>query len=122
MRRNTAQIKCTESDLSAANRHNSRYRPQEGGFPSSVRANQGDDLPFVNFQRNTLQRKDTAVGNLQVPDREQCAICAHPATSSPRYASITRGWLWISFGVPSAMVSPKSSTLIRSAMPMTTRI
>jgi len=38
---------------------------------------------------------------------------------APRYASITAGLDWTSFGVPAAIVRPKSSTVTRSDTDMT---
>ena len=73
--------------------------------------------PFVHIERDTLQRVDRAVVDVEVLNLQHCL-----PTPLPRYASMTFWLPWISFGVPRAITSPKSMTVRYSQMPMTTRI
>src|SRR5207245_5201430 len=84
----------------------------------AVGAEQGHDLPLVDFQGDPLQHLNGAIAGPQVFDTQQTG---HHATSSlTRYAAMTRGSARTSAGVPSAILTPWSSTAIRSEIPMTT--
>ena len=88
---------------------------EAGGLAGTVGADQGDDLALVNMKADPVQRLDIAVLDFEIFNLQQ-----HQITSSPRYAVITAGWLRISSGVPSAIVWPKSMTLIWLQSSMTT--
>src|SRR5207245_6765128 len=117
-------------DASSGRLQETGDRPQRGRLAGAVRADEGDDLAFAHFARDASQRVDGAVVHVEAIEAQErpghgctwpAAIC--PACSrayfSPRYASITRGLVWISRGSPCAMVTPWSSTRIRSETPIT---
>src|SRR3954453_1103842 len=106
---------------------------KRGRLAGAVGADQRHDLALVPLQGDALHRLDAAVVGVDVVELEQRAlgravaggrrhgaVPACPAAPEPRYASITRSLLWISAGDPSAIFSPRSSTVTRSETPMTT--
>src|SRR5207237_9805966 len=83
-------------------------------------ADQRDDLALLHVEADPVQRRDRAVGDLEVGHGEERAHTA--STGSPRYASITTGSARTCSGVPCAIVLPKFSTRMRSQIPITTSL
>src|SRR5207244_2858143 len=98
----------TERDRAAARMIEPVDRPQRRRLPGAVRPDQGHDLALVHLEGDPFQRLDRAVERLDVLDLEQgCPVRVHELTAAlPRYASMTRSFFWISWGVPSAIFSP----------------
>src|SRR5205085_1918725 len=84
---------------------------QRRRLPCAVRAEQRNDAVFRNNEIDAVQHFDAPVGCLHVAELEDRR--AHAASpSEPRYAAWTALFFWISFGVPTAISLPKSSTWI----------
>src|SRR5262249_43918780 len=118
-----------EHDPPAARRDDARDRAQRRGLAGAVGADQRDDLALVDLDRDALERLDRAVVRVDLLDDEDGALAvglrghgvcrlrdlrfvllAHAWL--PRYASMTRGCSRTSCGVPSAIFSPWSSTVM----------
>ena len=76
-------------------------RKQHGGLARAVGPDEGHDLPLLHGKGYVLQGADIVVIDVQTGDFQH-----HFAASSPRYASMTTGFDWISLGVPLAMIFP----------------
>src|SRR5207237_5776595 len=104
--------------------------PQSGRLAGAVRADERDDLALAHLERDAAQRVDRAVVHVQLVEAQERPVhgCTRPAAIcpacsrayfSPRYASMTFGFVWISRGSPCAIVTPWSSTRIRYETPIT---
>src|SRR6266566_4253779 len=120
-----------EADATAARVVQAVDGAQGRRLAGAVRADQRDDLALPDVDRDALQRLDRAVEGVDVLQFEDVVGGSrlrgggHDAPSTaclPRYASITRGSRWTSWGVPSAIFSPYSSTVTRSEQFITTRM
>src|SRR5256885_220131 len=74
----------------------------------------GPDFPFGDLQVNALHGAYGPIRDLQALHLQQCVH-----TSTPRYASITSGLVWISAALPWAIFLPKFNTTIWSEIAMT---
>ena len=79
---------------------------------------EGDLVPLATPKES--QRDGVRMGGRLLDEPSRKRVAAH--APAPRYASITRGSLLISAGRPSAIFSPKSRTMIRSATSITMRM
>src|SRR5712691_1534861 len=94
------------------------YQPHDGpddaGLPGPVGPQDCPDLPLGEFQVNPLHSPHRPIGDFQPLYLQQCAHA-----STPRYASITSGLVWIAAALPSAIFLPKFKTTIWSECDMT---
>ena len=81
--------------------------PQRRGLPGAVRAEQRDDARLGDLEVDAEQDVDALVGGVDVAELEEVHVV--PA-ALPRYAASTASFCWISAGLPTAMIWPKSST------------
>ena len=100
-------------DLAAAQAEQTADGAEQRGFPGSVGADEGDDLALLDVDGQVVQHSDRAVGDVEV---------LPPKASWDRLAEI--GFddfgMGLNFaGVPTAMVSPWSRTVIRCEIHMT---
>src|SRR5262249_3005312 len=130
MRRQTVQPGPLKQDLTGTRGDKASDVAQRCGFACAVCADQRDDLALLDTEVDRLQCFNGAVtaGNvLQLQHFISVGPTVRPAGGTPavaglfnwaigrfphahqappRYASITFGLSWISFGVPTAIVSP----------------
>src|SRR3954447_5190256 len=116
LRSRLGDLLAVEADRALARRRQPGDRAERRGLARSVRADQGDDLALLHRQRDALDGGDVAVVGVDVVQFEQ----RHQPPCFPRYASITRSFVLILLGSPSAIFSPWSSTQMCSETPMTT--
>src|SRR4051812_45999708 len=125
--RQPLDLGAVEDDAAHPRRHDARDRAQRRRLAGAVRADERDDLAFVDLERDALERLDRAVERVDVLDDEDRLVAvarrdrvAVAHAWLPRYASITRGLLRTSAGAPSAIFSPWSSTVMWSDTFITT--
>src|SRR4051794_14174523 len=110
----TLDLGAVEEDAAGPRRHDARDRPQRRRLARAVGADERDDLALVDLERDALERLDRAVEGMDVLDDEDRLVPVPGAGGGahawlPRYASMTRGLVRTSAGVPSAIFSPWSS-------------
>src|SRR5207248_9420747 len=93
-----------EADIAREQRQHSRKGAQRRRLTGPVRAEQGDDLAFLDLEVDVEHDREAPVPGAETARLEQCP--AHAAAASPRYARTTSGSSRISFGGPSAMIWP----------------
>ena len=111
------QLLSVEDDRAVARDH-ARDRAERRRLAGAVRAEQRDDLALVERQRDAVQRAHGPVARVNFTQLEE----GHPRSWSPRRRDTPRsprGSTGLSFGVPAAIVRPKSSTVTRSDTDMT---
>ena len=89
-------------------------------LPGAVGAEERHDALLRDAEADVRKRFDAAVRCRHVGELDHVSHGRPPCV--PRYASMTRGWFFTSVGVPSAIFSPKLSTVIRSEIDMTSCI
>src|SRR5207253_667406 len=87
--------------------HCSRDGAERGRLAGAVRAEDGDDRPFLDGKRDAVEDVNRPVARLDVLELEERS---HAASSPPRYASMTAGSRCTSAGAPEAIVRPKLRT------------
>src|SRR5438477_2488621 len=93
--------------------HHAHDRAQRGGLSRAVAPDERDALAFADGERDAVQRLRLSVPGVEVRHFQERRV--HARTSSPRYASITRGSFLICSYVPPARTWPRASTVIRCA-------
>src|SRR5205807_7172147 len=95
-------------------------RLQCRALADAVAAQEPHDLAAPDIQRNTVQDVALAVMRVDFLNLQERVRRAAVRGHVFRYTSRTRGFCWISAGVPSASTRPECSTVMRFASPMTT--
>src|SRR5207245_4453627 len=98
-----------ERDGSAARLDQPHDGSDDSGLPSAIGPEDVPDLPLVDFKVDPPHGLHWTIGNFQTADLQQDAHA-----STPRYASITSGLVWIAAALPSAIFLPKFKTTILS--------
>src|ERR1017187_9103629 len=112
------EVAAVEQDASAPWREKARDRLQESGLPGAVRAHEREDLAGLDAERNLPDGLHVSIGDVEALDGKEAQRAASSG-ASPKYAATTAGSRSTSSGRPSAILSPKFRTRIRSETPTT---
>src|SRR5215469_15678485 len=126
-------VRAVDQHLSRAWPDDAQDRLERGRLAGGVAAEQADQFPLADVQRDSLkdpylrvvrgdvvQAQQRGVRLLAVGLRAAHSVSASASGSRPRYASTTAGWLATSSNLPSAILTPWSSAITRSEQPETT--
>src|SRR6185312_7679061 len=103
-----------------ARSHDPEDRLQRGRLARRVAAQQADQLAGADLQRDALEDPHLRVVRRDVVEAEENVLhhaSARASGSLPMYASTTPGWFATCSNVPSAILTPWSSAITRSAQP-----
>src|SRR5262245_60066146 len=114
VRRELVERLAAERDCSPTRLDQPHDGSDDAGFPHAIGPQDRPDLPLVDFQIDPPHGAHWTKGNFQTADLQQ-----HAHASTPRYASITSGFIWIAAALPSAIFLPKFKTTILSEMDIT---
>src|SRR5581483_4326821 len=121
-RRPARHVLPAQPHRSAPRPHDAQDRLQRRRLARGVAAEQADELPLVDVDREALQDVDLAVVGVDRVELEQGLGGRHffAISPRPRYASTTRGSVATWSNEPSAILTPWSSATTRSEIPSTT--
>src|SRR5450830_262472 len=112
------EVAAVEQNASAPEREKARDRLQESRLPGAVRAHEREDLAGLDAEGHVPDGLHVSIGDVEALDGKEAQRAASSG-ASPKYAATTAGSRSTSSGRPSAILSPKFSTRIRSESPTT---